>query len=156
MRLSESEITWEKERGTVEVKYHVEYVDNKKDWDYICSGKTSLGEPWERYKEKVFTDFADACLLYMVMSIRRSQIFDVRIFAEISYKGEPIAEYTVPNGLVNIYELADEATRGTARRNVCFDNERKKYVQQIAGYEAFLKEYNAGQMFKEFKERETA
>ena len=58
--------------------------------------------------------------------------------------------------MADIYELADEATRETARRNILFANERKEYVRKIADYEAFLKKYNAEQMFKEFKEGETA
>ena len=32
----------------IETRYAVEFVNNKKDWDYICKGIFNHGEPWER------------------------------------------------------------------------------------------------------------
>ena len=36
----------------IETRYTVEFVNNKKDWDYICKGIFNHGEPWERYQSR--------------------------------------------------------------------------------------------------------
>ena len=45
-------ISYQKENSGLEICYSLEYIDNKKDFDYISSGKFNRGEPWERYKKK--------------------------------------------------------------------------------------------------------
>ena len=44
----------------IETRYAVEFVNNKKDWDYICKGIFNHGEPWERYQSRKYSSLDDA------------------------------------------------------------------------------------------------
>jgi hypothetical protein len=151
MNISESMVTWEKTPGSVKVIFTLEYIADKDDWEHICSGKNESIEPWERYRKIKYEDFGTAILRYAEMSLSE-KIYDVRIFMEIMLNGEKIAEYDIPCGMPNIHELADEATRITAKRNMFFNEERKEYINTIATYEDFIKKYKAETMLKEFIE----
>lgn len=84
-------ITYQKENSGLEIRYSLEYIDNKKDFDYISSGKFSRGEPWERYKKKAYSSL-DEAMSYYVLYLFNPQIYDVKLFEEILIDGETVRE----------------------------------------------------------------
>lgn len=81
-------------------RYTVEYIDNQKDMDYVCSGKIDSGEPWERYKKRTYDCIDDAISFYMV-SLFNPKMFQVRLFEEILFDGETIREsYIEPKSVI--------------------------------------------------------
>lgn len=84
----------------LETRYTVEYIDNQKDMDYVQSGKTSLGEPWERYKKRSYTCIDDAITSYM-MSLFNPNVLDIKLVEEILFDGETIREsYIEPKAVI--------------------------------------------------------
>ena len=84
-------ISYQKENSGPEIRYSLEYIDNKKDFDYISSGKFSRGEPWERYKKKAYSSL-DEAMSYYVLYLFNPQIYDVKLFEEILIDGETVRE----------------------------------------------------------------
>lgn len=84
-------ISYQKENSGLEIRYSLEYIDNKKDFDYISSGKFSRGEPWERYKKKAYSSL-DEAMSYYVLYLFNPQIYDVKLFEEILIDGETVRE----------------------------------------------------------------
>ena len=84
-------ISYQKENSGLEIRYSLEYIDNKKDFDYISSGKFSRGEPWERYKKKVYSSL-DEAMSYYVLYLFNPQIYAVKLFEEVLIDGETVRE----------------------------------------------------------------
>lgn len=84
-------ITYQKENSGLEIRYSLEYIDNKKDFDYISSGKFSRGEPWERYKKKAYSSL-DEAMSYYVLYLFNPQIYAVKLFEEVLIDGETVRE----------------------------------------------------------------
>ena len=84
-------ISYQKENSGLEIRYSLEYIDNRKDFDYISSGKFSRGEPWERYKKKAYSSL-DEAMSYYVLYLFNPQIYDVKLFEEILIDGETVRE----------------------------------------------------------------
>lgn len=84
-------ISYQNENSGLEIRYSLEYIDNKKDFDYISSGKFSRGEPWERYKKKAYSSL-DEAMSYYVLYLFNPQIYDVKLFEEILIDGETVRE----------------------------------------------------------------
>ena len=88
-------ISYQKENSGLEIRYSLEYIDNKKDFDYISSGKFSRGEPWERYKKKAYSSL-DEAMSYYVLYLFNPQIYDVKLFEEIVREAyiEPVSTFS--------------------------------------------------------------
>ena len=84
-------ISYQKENSGLEIRYSLEYIDNKKDFDYISSGKFSRGEPWERYKKKAYSSL-DEAMSYYVLYLFNPQIYAVKLFEEVLIDGETVRE----------------------------------------------------------------
>ena len=154
-------VTYQKKGVRLEIHYTVEYIDNKKDWEYVCSGSIKHGEPWERYKKKHYSSLDEAMTQYLIKFFdmcstkeKDGQIgtFDVRLFEEVLLDGETIRESyiepesTVLHGLRTTFgrEQVDE-----------LDNLRRLNDEQsdlLARYAAFTKKYNAEDLFKKFQQ----
>ena len=84
-------ISYQKENSGLEIRYSLEYIDNRKDFDYISSGKFSRGEPWERYKKKAYSSL-DEAMSYYVLYLFNPQIYAVKLFEEVLIDGETVRE----------------------------------------------------------------
>ena len=84
-------ISYQKENSGLEIRYSLEYIDNKKDFDYISSGKFSRGEPWERYKKKAYSSL-DEAMSYYVLYLFNPQIYAVKLFEEVLIDEETVRE----------------------------------------------------------------
>lgn len=103
----------------LETRYAVEYIDNQKDMDYVCSGKIDNGEPYERYKKRSYDCIDNAMSFYMV-SLFNPIMLDIKLSEEILLDGEIIREsYIEPDSTLcntlkelinkNMYEDARKA-----------------------------------------------
>ena len=84
-------ISYQKENSGLEIRYSLEYIDNRKDFDYISSGKFSRGEPWERYKKKAYSSL-DEAMSYYVLYLFNPQIYAVKLFEEVLIDGVTVRE----------------------------------------------------------------
>ena len=48
-------VTYQKKGVRLEIHYTVEYIDNKKDWEYVCSGSIKHGSAIKRDTIPVWT-----------------------------------------------------------------------------------------------------
>lgn len=81
----------EKYKNRLETRYTLEYIDNEKDMDYVCSGRFSDKEPWERYKKKTYADLDTAMSTYIIYHLN-DNILSCQLFEEILLDGETIRE----------------------------------------------------------------
>ena len=121
----------------IKTVYTIEYIDNKKDLDYINSGNIAYGEPWERYKTKQYDNLDNAISQYMIYYFSKD-IYDLKLFEEIKLNGETIREsfFEPTHGL-----------GGAIRRHINNSNkEEKDEIKQLEEenkkYKKFLKKYN--------------
>lgn len=78
-------------KNRLETRYTLEYIDNQKDMDFVCSGKISDKEPWERYKKKIYTDLDSAMSAYIIYHLN-DNIYFCQLLEEIILEGETIRE----------------------------------------------------------------
>lgn len=152
-------VTWQKENISVGVSYIIEYIDNKKDWDYVCSGSNKHGEPWERYKKKLYFSLDEAITQYMIgyfsmYSTKEKDdkigIFDIRLFEEVIVNGEVVRESHIEPNVTTMYHLrrtfGDEQIRLLDR----LQHQLNDQLNLIERYDAFIKSYHAEDAFKKF------
>ena len=130
-------ISYKDESVDIKTVYTVEYINNKKDIDYVNSGSIAYGEPWKRYKIKVYDNLDNAISQYMIYYFSKD-IYDLKLFEEIKLNGETIREsYFEPTlGL-----------GGAIKRHINNSNkEEKDSIKQLEEenkkYKDFLLKYN--------------
>lgn len=170
-------VTYQKKGVCLEIRYTVEYIDNKKDWEYVCSGSIKHGEPWERYKKKRYSSLDEAMTQYLirffdmcstnVVALFKNGIeikllytkkddqigtFDVRLFEEVLLDGETIREsYIEPESTI-LHGLRTTFGREQVDE---LDKLRRLNDEQsdlLVRYAAFTKKYNAEDLFKKFQQ----
>lgn len=142
-------IIWQKENFNIKTVYTVEYIDNKKDFDYVCSGKINHGEPWERYKKKVFTDAGEALSLYMLY-LTYHKIYDVQLFEEIKIDDDTIREsYIEPNNTF-LYCLKKNINASQQKQLENILKENTEHEKIIEKYRDFIKAEHAEKLFQDF------
>lgn len=60
-------VSYQDSAVNIETRYTVEFVNNKKDWDYICKGIFNHGEPWDRYQSRKYSSLDDAITFYLML-----------------------------------------------------------------------------------------
>ena len=124
-------ISYKDKSVDIKTVYILEYIDNKKDLDYINSGSIAYGEPWERYKTKQFDNLDDAISQYMIYYFSKD-IYVLKLFEEIKLNGETVREsYFEP-----IHGLG-----GAIRKHINNSNkEEKDSIKQLEEENRRLKE----------------
>lgn len=84
-------VSYQDSAVNIETRYTVEFVNNKKDWDYICKGIFNHGEPWDRYQSRKYSSLDDAITFYLVHYFSDAT-YDVRLFEEILLDGKVVRE----------------------------------------------------------------
>lgn len=129
-------IGYKKEGINLITRYSVEYVNNKKDWEYICSGKISDGEPWEHYKIKQF-DNIDSAMSFYIIYLVRDDIYDVKLFEKILLNGEIIREVYIQPDSTMIFSLKTAVNKALYETN----NRLKEYNELLQEENSLFKEY---------------
>lgn len=86
-------------KGTVETKYTVEYINDKKMWDKMCHTVDHYceidpevrREPWEFYSRREYDNISEALCFYMVGYVNE-KYYDIKLWEEIYVNGEMVLE----------------------------------------------------------------
>lgn len=142
-------VAYKKEGINLVTRYTIEYMDNEKDLDYVNSGKFNQGEPWERYKKKVFDNMDDAISLYIVWLVNDS-ILDIKLFEELILDGETIREsYIEPKSTLS-YSLKTWVNKNLYENNVKNETKIETLETENNLYKLFIKQFNAEKTFNDY------
>lgn len=134
----------------IETRYTVEFVNNKKDWDYICKGIFNHGEPWERYQSRKYSSLDDAITAYLAHYFSDAT-YDVRLFEEILLDGNVVREAYLDSSSLGYY-IKNNVSKSMQNNIARLEDGVRKSQELISKYEAFIEKYNAEKTFKEFCE----
>lgn len=155
-------ITWQKQGINLEIRYIVEYIDNKKDWEYVCSGSIQQGEPWERYKKKEYSGLDEAMTFYLVRffsmcSTKAADVsdgtFDVRLFEQVLLDGELLRESHIEPASTTLYGLRSTFGQDQLREMDRLCRTVNEQAAVLDRYTEFVKAYHMEDAFKKFLDR---
>lgn len=107
--------------GTVETKYTVEYVNDKKTWDkinYIDDHYCEIEprkESWELYSKREFNNVSDALNFYLTWFVSDDCYF-IQLWERIYVNGEMVLEQMVEPTSTTLYSMRMSIDRETANR----------------------------------------
>lgn len=142
-------------KGKVETKYIIEYVNDIKTWEKICyiddhySEIEPRQESWELYSKKVYDNVSDALTFYMIMLIS-DNCFDIKWMEQIYINDEMILEqYIEPNS--TIYNRMKDIINRDMNNSI---NEGKRKINNLEDtlkmYKSFVKAYNSEKLFDKY------
>jgi hypothetical protein len=146
-------VTYQSTSHNIKTVYTVEYIDNQNDADYVSSGRIDKGEPWERYKTKVFQSADSAFSLYVLMLVRED-IYDVQLFEQLYLNDEVVREQYIEPVNTLQWSIRMAVSKEMEKRIESLGEANEMLSGEVAQYESFVKKYNAQKTFKEFKERQ--
>lgn len=143
------------EKGNVETRYNVEYIDDPKTWKKFLditegSGYDGTIEPWELYKKRTYDNVADALAFYLVRYIQENT-YDIKLYEEVRVDGETVLEQNIEPSATTKWNLRKSVNDNLDRRNEYLENENDLLEKENEQYRAFLKEYHAEETFKNWK-----
>lgn len=122
------------------VRYRIEYIDNKYDWD--MSNKATLrgsdSEPWEWYTVKIFDDPGTALSVYTSYLIH-CHIYDVKMWMEIYNGDEMIYEQYIEPESTYKYTMMQILNTDMRSEMDSKRSEISKLSNAIMRYEKFTK-----------------
>lgn len=142
-------VTYQNKDVNLKTVYSIEYIDNKKDLEYVNSGRCDKGEPWDRYKRKESDNADEAFSWYMVMFVR-NDLYDVKIFEQTMLNGELVKEEYIEPAQTTRWSISNAVNRDMEKKIESLQETNSILMESIEKYEAFIKKYNAEKMFKEF------
>lgn len=142
-------------KGKVETKYIIEYVNDIKIWEKICyidehySEIEPRQESWELYSKKEYDNVSDALTFYMIMFIS-DNCFDIKWMEQIYINDEMILEqYIEPNS--TIYNRMKDIINRDMNNSI---NEGKRKINDLEDtlkmYKPFVKAYNSEKLFDKY------
>lgn len=143
-------ITYQDKDVDLTTTYSIEYIDNQRDLDYVNLGKFNNGEPWERYKKKVFDDIDSALSVYMIMYVRED-ILDIKLFEQIKISGETIREQFVEPATTTRWAVRRAVNKEMENTIVRLKEETKITLNALSDYEGFVKKFGVEKAFKEYQ-----
>jgi len=141
--------TYTKQGINLVTRYTVEYIDNVKDLDYINSGKCNNGEPWERYKKKVFDNMDTALSVYMVY-LAKDDILDIKLFEEILLNNETIRESYIEPSSTTAYYLKNTINKSLYETQSKSQKLAEALQNENNMYKAFVKQVGCDKMLNDF------
>lgn len=143
-------VTYQDKDIDLATTYTIEYIDNQADLDYVSLGKFNNGEPWERYKKKVFDDIDSALSVYMIMYVRED-ILDIKLFEQIKISGETIREQFVEPTATTSWAVRMAVNKEMENTIVQLKENAKTVSSVLHDYECFIRKYGAEKAFKEYQ-----
>lgn len=143
-------VSYQDSAVNIETRYTVEFVNNKKDWDYICKGIFNHGEPWDRYQSRKYSSLDDAITFYLVHYFSDAT-YDVRLFEEILLDGKVVRETYFDSSSLGHY-IRSNINKAMEDEILKLRDGSRDTQELISKYDAFIEKYNANKTFKEFCE----
>ena len=143
------------EKGNVETRYNVEFIDDPKTWKQFLSvtgnGYDGTIEPWELYKKKDFDNISEAISFYMLKYMLDST-YHIAMWEQIFYNGEMILENPIEPENTFAYRMRTIINSDLEKENMRLSESNEALIKELELYQKFLKEYHAEEIFKKWKE----
>lgn len=132
-------------KGTVETKYTVEYINDKKTWDkmnyesdHYCEIDPEVRkEPWEFYNKREYDNIAEALRFYMTWYVNEN-CFDIKLFEEIYVNGELVLEQMIEPESTTQCHMRESINMEMENRMRNAEREAVSYKQANDLYKGFL------------------
>lgn len=141
-------ITWEN-GSKITTKYTIEFITNKADYEKVCDGQHPA--PWELYEKREYDSLDDALSLYMCFATR-NDVYDYKLFEEISVDGKPVREAYIEPHSTTFWTMRNNLNREMNQSNTKLRESISAISKELECYKAFIKKYHAEKAFKEFAE----
>lgn len=144
------------QRGNVETRYTVEYIDDEKSWKLFLKAQRTDNdiEPWEVYKKRVYDNISEA-ISFFIIKYMHTSTYDIQMVEEISLDGEVILEQHIEPIPTFSYCLRkvvnDDLLKQHEKLVDCYEADEL----EIGYYKRFIRHFHAEETFKQWKEGET-
>lgn len=139
----------EEYKGRLETRYIIEYIDNENDFDYVNSGKINQGEPWDRFKKRIFDNIDAAISLYMVYLVW-DKVYCVKLFEEIIVDGETVMERYIEPKSTTAFSVKTTINKKMYNANEEAEQRIEELEKINSAYKAFIKKGRGEEMFYSF------
>lgn len=132
-------------KGTVETKYTVEYINDKKTWDKMCYESDhyceidpeARMEPWEFYSKREYDNIAEALRFYMTWYVNEN-CFDIKLWERVFINGELVLEQMIEPECTTKCCMRQSVNREMESRARSAEIETVSYKQANDLYKGFL------------------
>lgn len=130
--------------GTVEAKYTVEYINDKKTWE-----KFDKTEDIELYSKREYDNISDALTFYMTWFIS-DQCYDIKLWEQVFVNGEMVLEQMIePQGNV-IYNMRTQIDRDMKDNLHKAERKAEELEKENQVLQSFIKYTHMDDMLKEY------
>ena len=150
--MKNSYINWQKEGIKCEIKYEMEYVNDKKVWDSICKGDCGMNgkpEAWELYKKKEYDNMGEAMCAFVYYYLN-DKIYDCKLWQRVYVDDEMIREDYVEPDSTFFYSLTQFVNKILSDKYYKNNNAINEKNLIIENYETFIKGMNLEDLFKQY------
>lgn len=132
-------------KGTVETKYTVEYINDKKMWDRMCHTMDHYceidpklrKEPWEFYDKREYENIAKALNFYMTWYVNES-CYDIKLWERIYVNGELVLEQLIEPECTTMCSMRRSINREMEDRMRKAEEESVSYRKENKLYKGFI------------------
>lgn len=130
--------------GTVETKYTVEYINDKKTWE-----KFDKTEDIELYSKREYDNISDALTFYMTWFIS-DRCYDIKLWEQAFVNGEMVLEQMIEPQRNVIYNMRTQIDRDM--KDTIYKAERKaeELEKENQVLQSFIKYTHMDDMLKEY------
>jgi hypothetical protein len=142
-------------KGKVETKYIVEYVNDVKIWERICyiddnhSEIKPRRESWELCNKKEYDNISDALTFYMIMFIS-DNCFDIKWIEQIYINDEMVLEQYIEPKATVYNRIKDTINRDMNNKIEEDRREINELENELEMYKSFVKVYNSKKLFDKY------
>lgn len=133
----------------IETRYVVEFITDKNDMEYVLSGRSAKGEPWERYQKKRFDDLEKA-LEFLMSGLVNEEILDIRMFEQILVDGDLQRESIVESTATLRYYLRSNVDKQMKQEIESLHNRLDDLEASNGMMCGFIKSHHADDLLEEY------
>ena len=135
----------------IETRYVVEFITDKNEMEYVLSGRSDKGEPWERYQKKRFDDLEKA-LEFLMSGLVNEEILDIRMFEQILVDGDLQRETIVESTATLRYYLRSNVDKQMKQEIESLHNRLDDLEASNGMMYGFINSHHADDLLKEYAE----
>lgn len=130
--------------GTVETKYTVEYINDKKTWE-----KFDRTGDFELYSKREYNNISEAITFYLTWFVS-DQCYDIKLWEKIFVNGEMVLEQPIePQGCIS-YNIRMQIDRDMNNRMYIAERKVEEVEKTNKLLESFIKCIDKEGMLKEY------
>ena len=150
--MKNSYLYWQKEGIKCDIKYEMEYVDDKKVWDSICMGDCGMNgkpEAWELYKKKEYDNMGEAMCAFVYYYLN-DKIYDCKLWQRVYVDNEMIREDYVEPDSTFFYSLTQLVNRILSDKYYKNNSVIKQIESELKNYKDFIKRVHQEDLFNQY------